>query len=137
MTIIISNVLNPSPAITTSAFLATIGADYSANDPFSAVSLTPDVFNSATIGFNPVVVNTTGDMIVTLVNTNKLPAGSYIMVKFPNNLAWAEDVAANNHKLPITSTMSCTSLSPTINTGITCSGQSSTQIVTITNLSNI
>lgn len=84
----ISNVLNPFPAISTSPFLVTIGADYSSNDPNAAVSLTPAVFNQSLINFSPATVNTTGNMVFTLTTTNRLPIGSSITVKFPFNLQW-------------------------------------------------
>lgn len=126
VTLIISNVLNPFPAITTSPFLVTIGSDYSANDPFAAVSLTPNQFTSTLITFNPSIVNTTSSMVITLTTTNRLPIGSNIIIKFPYNLQWAEDVSTN-HQLQLVPGMSCSSLSAAVSTGVQCSGLSSTQ----------
>lgn len=126
VTLIISNVLNPFPAITTSPFLVTVGIDYSANDPFAAVSLSPDQFTNTLITFNPSTVNTTSNMIFNIKTTNKLPIGASIIIKFPYNLQWAEDVSTN-HQLPLASGMSCSSLSGNINSDIQCNGLSSTQ----------
>lgn len=129
--------MNPFPAVTTSPFLATVGSDYSANDQFSAISLTPASFSSASIVFDPTTVNTTGKMIITIKTTNRLPLGSYFQIKFPTNLAWNEDVSGSTRKLPIENITNCTRVTNNLNTGIICNGQSSNQIITISNLSNV
>lgn len=134
VTMSIANVLNPFPAITTSPFLVTIGLDYSATDPFAAVSLTPALFTTTILSFNPATVNTTSNMIINLTTTNKLPVGSSIVVKFPYNLQWGEDVSSS-HQLQLNSSMVCSSLSSAVSAGVQCSGLSSTQEVTITSIS--
>jgi hypothetical protein len=69
--------------------LATIGNDYSANNPYSAVSLSPASLNNTIITFSPSIVNSTSDMIFTIVTTNILPIGSSILIKYPISLYWA------------------------------------------------
>lgn len=137
VTLVISNVLNPSPALTTSAFLATIGSDSSANDPFAAVTLTPGSFGQPMASFSPSTVNTTGNLIITVTLANKIPLGSAFTVTFPSSLSWAEDVAGSSHKLPLGPSMSCSSLSSSLNSGLSCSGQIANQVVTIVGLSNV
>lgn len=137
VTLVISNVLNPSPALTTSAFLASVGFDNSANDPFAAVTLTPGAFSQPMATFSPSTANTTGNLIITVTSANKMPIGSAFTVTFPSSLSWAEDVAGSTHRLPLGSTMSCSSLSSSISTGLTCSGQISSAAVTIIGLSNV
>ena len=66
----ISNVVNPSPAIVTSPFLVYIGSDISANDPFSAVSLSPGTLTSISLTFDPSTVNTTSDLHIKVIPTN-------------------------------------------------------------------
>jgi hypothetical protein len=117
--------------------LATVGNDYSANNPFSAVSLSPATLNQSIINFNPNTVNTTSDMIFTIVTTNTLPVGSTIIIKFPTNNAWTEDVSSATRKLPIATTMSCTSLSPTVNASLQCTGIFANQQMIVSSISNI
>lgn len=125
--------MNPFPAITTSPFKVVIGDDYTAIDPFSAISLIPDVFNSISVNFNPSIVNTTGNMIVNFVNTNRLPIGAVISVKLPS--VWNND-ALGNYRIPVNTAMSCTSLStPTLSSSLSCTGNPSTQTITLSGLS--
>ena len=135
VTLIISNVVNPSPAGTTSPFLATIGIDYSAYDPFAALSLTPAIFTQCYLTFSPSIVNTTANLIVSLMLTNSIPAGGSILVSFPTSLSWIEDIAASTRKLVLSGSLVCNSLNGYINSGIVCSGVSN--IVTVSNITNI
>ena len=73
VTVWISNVLNPVPAVTTDSFTGTLGSDNAivAAPPFSAfVILEPATFQSCYVTFNPTNVNSTGDMVLTITPTN-------------------------------------------------------------------
>lgn len=109
----LSGILNPMPAINTSPFILYIGNDNSANDSFSAVSLTPADLTAITITFSPAYVNTTGSMHINFQPTNPLPAGSTIVVEFPFSITWARDVN-QAHQLPIDGTLSCSAHSNVI-----------------------
>lgn len=55
-----TNILNPSPAITTSSFTGTIGADVAVtNNGYSIVTFQPGQFPSCIMTFNPGYVNRT------------------------------------------------------------------------------
>lgn len=69
----LSNIVNPTPAITTGSFLIRIGNDYSATDHSSTVTLVPDELQSATITFDPSTVSTESNMIIEITTTNDLP----------------------------------------------------------------
>lgn len=62
----ISNVINPSPALTTQAFKGTIGNDNSNVYYGDLVTLLPGQFESCGITFSPAVVNSTASMILTI-----------------------------------------------------------------------
>ena len=83
----VSNIKNPSPAMITSSFIATIGIDSSSADTSGVVTLLPGVFQSITVGFDPKTVNTTSNMIITAVLGNGVPANGNIIVTFPS-LTW-------------------------------------------------
>lgn len=61
LTIVINNVLNPSPAIQTSSFLGFIGNDYTISNSLDVdlVVLQPATFASCGITFSPAFVNKT------------------------------------------------------------------------------
>jgi hypothetical protein len=99
----LSNVLNPFPAITTSGFIGSIGNDISYD---TTVTLQPDNFNSCSITFQPNYTNTTGTMIVTLINKNKLPNSSYFTIDF-GSLTWDQEVNIN-HRIFMYFNNSCT-----------------------------
>jgi hypothetical protein len=129
---VVSNVRNPFPAVTTSPFTAVVGDDFTAVDPFAAVSLTPDTFQSVTVTFVPNIANTTGNMIVSIQNSNRLPVGAYFVIKFP--MYWAAD-ALNSYRIPINNTMVCSSIM-TVSSSIVCTGTPLTQTLTISSLSS-
>lgn len=61
----LSNVLNPSPALTTGTFVVQIGNDLSANQSGSAViTLEEDSFTNCVVSFSPTIVNSTADMSI-------------------------------------------------------------------------
>lgn len=102
----LSGISNPSPALTTSSFAASIGSDTSATDASGGVTLLPGVFENLSIKFDPTTVNSTGNMIVTATLGNNVPVDGYITVAFPQTLLWTRELSLT-HKLPIVSTMSC------------------------------
>jgi hypothetical protein len=60
LTLWVTNILNPSPAITTSAFVGSIGTDNAVtNNGYSVVILQPGAFASCLMTFNPGYVNRT------------------------------------------------------------------------------
>jgi hypothetical protein len=108
----LSNVMNPSPAITTTTFMAKIGLDTSSigASSNSVVTLLPDVFSSSKISFNPPYTNTTGTMILSVDPKNAIPVNGSIVLTFPVSLQWSEDVSSN-HPLPLDKVSNCTVVS--------------------------
>lgn len=107
----ISNILNPSPAITTAEFYGTIGSDTSGTGIFSStVVLTASTFINCYITFSPNTVNSTSAMVLTLVPQNAIPSGGSVTVQFPTNRRWTNDISTTNF-IPINSAMSCSSQS--------------------------
>lgn len=76
--------MNPSPAILTSPFTARIGNDTTVSDQTGSVILTPGVFSSLTINFDPSTVNTTSNMVITATLGNSVPQSGSIIVTFPS-----------------------------------------------------
>lgn len=86
VTLILTNILNPSPAITTEAFSGTIGSDYA--QPInlqSVVVLQPAQFESCYMTFNPYYVNRTSAMIITIKTKTLTPYNGIIQIVFPSN----------------------------------------------------
>lgn len=104
----VSNVLNPSPAIETAPFVGTIGPDVSGSGVFSSTAvLYPGTFTSCYSTFVPSTVNSTGNMTLTFVPLNQIGAGGYLKITFPNR-RWTNDISTTNY-MPITTSMSCSS----------------------------
>jgi hypothetical protein len=75
VTLVIQNIKNPSPAITTDAFFGYIGSDYAEpNYLQSVVILQPAQFQSCYMSFNPEYVNRTSAMIFTIVAKTQIPS---------------------------------------------------------------
>jgi hypothetical protein len=107
----VHNILNPSPAFTTDNFYGTIGSDSTGIGFYaSVVTLEPAQFLSCSITFSPNIVNSTGNMILTMVPTNAIPSTGSIQVQFPSSLRWTNDLSSTNF-LPISSSMACTNVS--------------------------
>lgn len=107
----ITNVVNPSPAITTDYFYGTIGSDTSGSGTFaSTVILLPSTFLSCSITFTPSTVNSTADMILTVVPQNSIGSSGSIVVQFPTNRRWTNDISSTNF-LPISTSMFCSNKS--------------------------
>lgn len=110
----ISNILNPSPAIITDYFTGTIGSDVSGSGYFASnVILEPGIFTSCYSTFNPTTVNSTSNMIITLQPNNQIHSTGYIVIKFPATRRWANDISTTNF-MPIASSMSCSNRSSVI-----------------------
>lgn len=104
----IAGIKNPSPALVTSSFTATIGTDVSASDSSGSISLSPGAFQSLTINFDPTTVNTTSNMIITATLGNNVSATSTIAVIFPA-LTWTRGVTPT-YLLPVSSVNSCSAI---------------------------
>jgi hypothetical protein len=77
----VNNILNPSPAIITDYFYGTIGSDTSGTGTFaSTVELLPSSFQSCYVTFTPTTVNSTADMVITIVPTNQIGSSGSIVV---------------------------------------------------------
>lgn len=87
ITLILTNMLNPSPAITTDAFTGTIGGDYAEPQYLrSVVVLQPAQFQSCYMTFNPSYVNRTSAMVVKINTTTLIPSNGIIQIVFPSNV---------------------------------------------------
>lgn len=106
--VIITGIRNPSPALVTGSFLATIGVDTSAADVSGTVSLMPGLLTGLIINFDPATVNTTANMIVTATLGNTVPANGSIVVTFPAT-TWARQ-ATPSYTIPISSVSSCSAI---------------------------
>ncbi len=114
LTLSISNVLNPSPAITTGPFTGTIGDDASQSiNQYSVVSLSPAKFSLCYMSFTPKYVYRTSAMVFNLTAKTALPVDGTIQIQFPSNV-WSRDISTTNF-LPITNIMTCGTLSSVIN----------------------
>jgi len=134
VTVVLNNVMNPYPAVTTSPFVCTIGVDTSLNDLSASLTIIPASFTTCAITFANQTVNTTSNMIVNLTTKNQITSNGEIRIKFPSTLRWTREASLTN-LLPLNS-ISCNSLSSTVNTGVICSGNSSAQTITLSNLTN-
>lgn len=107
----VSNILNPSPAILTAYFTGSIGNDNSGPGYYaSSVQLEPSTFTSCYATFSPSTVNTTADMVFTLTPTNQILANGSLKIKFPSTRRWANDISSSNF-FPISPVMSCSNKS--------------------------
>lgn len=112
VTVTISNIVNPSPALTTGEFLATIGNDYVQAGVSNLGTITLTAANqNCTITFSPGYVNRTSTMVFQIIPTNPIPATGYLQVQFPIVGYWQNDLAAFNQTFRLNSSMSCSSQS--------------------------
>lgn len=125
----VSNVMNPSPALTTDPFLIAIGNDISSTSTAAAITLTPAAFLACSLAFSPSTVNTTSQLQLKLSPTNALSDNDYVVVVFPSSLQWSQDISTS-HPLPLNSA-SCTVLSGNIASG-SCIGSTTTTTITYT-----
>lgn len=111
MSIIVSNILNPSPASQTAEFVVTVGIDVSdtSSNNFAAVQLQSDNFTACSITFTPNTLNKTNvAMIIHATPQNPIPSTGYIVVTYPTNNKYFYDIAGQN--LPV-SNATCTNYS--------------------------
>jgi len=131
--ITLGGITNPAVALTSDPIIGTIGSDVSNNGVNSMLTFIKTYLTSLSISFPGGIVNRTSDMVCTLVTTNSIPQNGIITVLFPATLVWARDLSIN-HLIPINKTLACYGITALIdNSTITCQGQYSTQLVTITN----
>jgi hypothetical protein len=104
----LSNILNPSPAITTQTFKAWIGSDFTSpgGSSNSIITLTADEFKACGVTFSPAFVNTTGDMVVSIEPKTAIPVTGRIEIEFPTLLQWTDDISTN-HPLPVENVNQC------------------------------
>lgn len=111
VSLILTNVVNPSPAITTGEFGGTIGSDVAvSNDLNSIVTLTPAAFLSQSFTFSPNYVYRTESMIFTIKANNQIGASGTITLQFPFNRKWTNELSSTR-LIPISASMPCTSIS--------------------------
>ena len=112
LSIIVTNVLNPYPAGTTSNFSGTIGGNTAVpNGVYSVVTITAGA-SVCSFTFSPnYVYYNNSNMVFTLTTTNQFPSTGTILVKFPSNRLWSMDLNTTRY-MPITSgSMVCASSS--------------------------
>lgn len=85
----LGGIANPSSAVTTDAFIGTIGTDTSNNSPSADVTFQPANLASLTLSFKGGIVNRTSDMIVNLKTSNPIQSNGIITIQFPATLLWA------------------------------------------------
>lgn len=94
MTIVIDNVLNPSPAVLTDEFVVTIGPDTTASSAYATVQLNSDNFTFCSITFSPNSLNKSNSiMIVSAKPQNPIPSTGYLIVTYPSTGYWTYDLA--------------------------------------------
>jgi hypothetical protein len=126
-----SNITNPTPAIQSSPFLATIGHDTATNSINSEVTFVAGSLLSTYIHFDNREVDRYSNMVFTIMNRNNIPIDGIITIKFPTKLTWTRDISGN--LIPINGALICKNMSINTNAAMTCSGSSTTQVITITN----
>lgn len=132
--ITLDNIINPSSAVTTSAFLGTIATDISNDSPIADVTFSANSLSSVSVSFQGGIVNRTSDMIVTMTVNDAVPADGIVTVQFPATNQWARETSTNN-LIPINGVLSCYGLTSQIsNSTIQCNGQYSTHIITVSSL---
>lgn len=112
LSVMVTNVLNPYPAGITSNFSGTIGTNIAVpNGVYSVVTITAGAsLCSFTFSPNYVYYNNS-KMIFTLTTKNQFPDTGTIIVKFPSNRLWSQDLDTTRYMPITTGTMICTSSS--------------------------
>lgn len=124
ITLLIINVLNPSPAFTTDEFLGYVGIDYTQpGDGFASVALTAATFSACSVTFNPSSVNKSGSMIIGATPQNTIPSTGTVAVSFPALGYWYYDISMTG--FPVVSSMTCSNTTANVNQMLTCTGSNS------------
>ena len=106
VTIVIGNIVNPSPAFRTDEFTGQIGSDFAVSNGNSNVQLEASNFISCSATFNSAPANRTGQTLtISLLSSELMDTDVYIVVTFP--LFWTRDLAQQS--MPIANTMICNS----------------------------
>lgn len=138
ITILVTNVLNPSPAFTTDEFLGYVGNDYTvAQDGFASITLTAANFAACSVTFNPSNVNKSGVMLVGATPTNTIPSTGSVVVNFPSLGYWYYDISAI--PFPVLSSMTCSNTTSNVNQMLTCTGSNNgvNKLVTASSLFSV
>lgn len=85
----LSNIRNPSSALTTSPFVGTIGSDVSGSSSGATLTYTAANLAILTASFASGIVNRTSDLIFTLTTGQPIPSDGAITIRFPGTLLWA------------------------------------------------
>lgn len=123
ITVVIENVLNPTPAMTTGSIYATIGADSTVAGSDATVSLSPDLLQCKITFSPPAYFNKSQTMVITMTTKNAIPAGGGVKVAFPTQNYWTGDLGLQ--PFGIVSTIGCSS---------PCSGDVANRIVTLSQI---
>ena len=131
--LVIGNVLNPVPAVTTGEFSGTIGSDTAVPAGSAYIALSPGEFDSCSVTFNTAIVNQTSTMVITVDPKHTLSTSASIVVALPSSRRWTNDISTTN-TLPLYSSMTCTSSSPGVSSVPFCSGNIVSFTLTASNL---
>lgn len=95
LSVVISNVLNPTPALTTTDFLCYLGNDYTTESAtgYASVTLQAGALKDCSVSFNPTTVNKTAAMRIYATPTNSIGLSSSVVVTFPSLGYWYYDLA--------------------------------------------
>lgn len=109
LSVVVSNVLNPVPAVLTDEFVITIGVDVSDTGyGISAVQLESDNFTACSVTYTPTSVNRANSaMLISATPLNTIPSTGYIVITLPNQNAWSYDISSNTFPLS-SSSLTCT-----------------------------
>lgn len=111
----ITNVLNPSPALTTTDFICYLGNDYTTESAtgYASVTLLAGTLKDCTVTFNPTTANKTGSMRIYATPSNSIGSTSSVILTFPSLGYWYYDLA--RQEFPVTSSMTCANLTTVTN----------------------
>lgn len=130
--LVVGNILNPTPAITTGEFSGVIGTDIAVPNGGAVMALSPAAFDSCSITFDGTTVNQTSTMVLTLDPKNSLTTSSFVVITLPNTRKWANDISSSN--LPLYSSMTCKNYSAGVSSAPACSGDLTAYSITATGL---
>lgn len=110
MTIVITNVKNPSPSGPTGEFMGKVGNDYTveSTNPNAILQLEPALFQNCSWTFSPATVNRANSMVLYVTPTNKIPLNGSLVITFPIAGYWFYDILQQGFN--ISTSMVCTNL---------------------------
>ena len=119
--LVLGNIVNPVPAVTTGQFSGKIGTDVSVPAGSASITLSPGSFESCAITFDTPIVNKTSTMIITVNPAHELSTSASIVITMPSTRRWTNDISTSN-TLPLNSAMGCTSTYSGVSSIPICSG---------------